>query len=174
MSNEIIEKIREIDLPDSIIQAGKLEEIPLFRSSEYPLPTEDYQILRRGYHMDFIGQGENPLLIPPGRNGFSEMANPCAIALAETENQEYYLFHSTGNTFTERQQQVLRSSIRGVVGGGKRAIQLNRDLLANFTIPLRFSLDITDESFGLAFMRRQIISGSGTLPPGIYMWTEEP
>jgi hypothetical protein len=50
-------------------------------------------------------------------------ANPCVCGILQTNDNEIYMFHSVADFLTDKQNEILKNSYRGVVGGGKKTLE---------------------------------------------------
>lgn len=65
------------------------------------------------------------LLLEKNENlvAFSYGANPCISGVVQTEDNQLYMFHSLGSELTESQEEIIKKSKKGIVGGGKDTLK---------------------------------------------------
>jgi hypothetical protein len=102
-------------------------------------------------------------------DAYSYGANPCICGVAETKDGETYMFHSFGDVLTDEQEEIIKNSKRGVVGGNKKTLAIYSDEFINSNIKVIQPRGDNDD-FNIVFVKGK---NKFKVAPGSYYYYED-
>jgi hypothetical protein len=97
-------------------------------------------------------------------SSYSYNANPCICGVVETNNKDVYMFHSVADILTDEQEEVIKNSRSGIVGGGQETLEKFSSLLHSSGIKI-IPPSSREDDFSIVFIKGK---NQFDVTPGIY------
>ena len=138
-----IVNVKNFDELDNIIAIGDSEQVEMW----------DCLLLRKNENIITYSYG----------------AGPCISGVVQTNDNKLYMFHSVADKLTLKQEEVIKNSKKGIVGGGKESLDVFKSKFKNNNIKVVPPPSDRDYDFNIVFVKSE---NQFNVSPGIYFCYE--
>lgn len=102
---------------------------------------------------------------------YSYGAGPCISGILQTNDNDIYMFHSTGESLTEEQLKTLENTKKGIIGGGETSTEIYRKNFESSNVKIIPHPDNNKKCiFDIVYVKEE---NEFSIKPGLYYCYEE-